>query len=99
MRVNTPKPAKLRMRFLLAALLCLALASPACHAQQTPVGVSPNSQPKAADEPGYWAFDPPTDTFSPSALLDLRYLNEKTAGETGFVRRTPDGGGFALGNG
>src|SRR4051794_33841214 len=49
-------------------------------------------------EEGTWAFAPPRDSFSPNALLDLRSLNEKTAGESGFVQRTPEGD-FALGNG
>jgi hypothetical protein len=46
-----------------------------------------------------WAFEPPRDTFSPSALLDLRSLNEKVAGQSGFVRRSADGNDFVLGNG
>ncbi len=46
-----------------------------------------------------WAFQPPDDKFTDDALLDLRYLNEKTAGQTGFVRLTKDGNGFALGDG
>jgi hypothetical protein len=48
---------------------------------------------------GTWAFTPPRDEFSPNALLDLRYLNEKEAGESGFVRRSADGNDFVLGNG
>ncbi|HOZ64821.1 MAG TPA: hypothetical protein PK497_10430 [Burkholderiaceae bacterium] len=45
-----------------------------------------------------WAFEPAQDTFSAGALLDLRSLNEKTAGETGFVR--VDGkGDFVRGDG
>ena len=35
----------------------------------------------------------------PRALLDLRYLNEKEAGQSGFVRLTADGDGFVLGDG
>ncbi|MCY2929449.1 MAG: hypothetical protein NTV86_08130 [Planctomycetota bacterium] len=46
-----------------------------------------------------WAFTPPRDTFSPEAVLDLRDLNEKTAGESGFVSRSADGNDFVLGNG
>lgn len=45
-----------------------------------------------------WAFDPPRDTFRPDAILDLRYLNEKVAGETGYVRADANGD-FVLGNG
>jgi len=78
------------MRHLLAglALCCWAFipgASPA-RASEIP-------------ENGSWAFHYPADKFEPTALLDLRWLNEKTAGESGFVRLTPDGSGFALGNG
>jgi hypothetical protein len=46
-----------------------------------------------------WDFKPPEDTFSADALLDLRDLNEKVAGESGFITRSADGNGFALGNG
>ena len=45
---------------------------------------------------GTWAFEPASDTFG-KAVLDLRPLNEKTAGESGYVRRV--GERFALGNG
>jgi hypothetical protein len=45
-----------------------------------------------------WAFEPTKDTFSPQALLDLRYLNEKVAGESGFVKVNSEGD-FILGNG
>ncbi len=48
---------------------------------------------------GDWAFSYPADTAKPGSLLNLRSLNEKVAGETGFVRLTPDGNGFVLGNG
>ncbi len=46
-----------------------------------------------------WNFDPPKDDFSSSALMDLRFLNEKVAGESGFIRRSKDGNDFVLGNG
>ncbi len=46
-----------------------------------------------------WAFTPPEDAFSPDALMDLRDLNEKVAGESGFIARSADGNGFVLGNG
>jgi hypothetical protein len=60
-------------------------------------GVAVSADAAPAEE-GRWAFMPSRDTFSPRALLDLRSLNEKTAGESGFVRRTPDGD-LALGSG
>lgn len=46
-----------------------------CHAQAPVWGGSPT-----------WAFNPGPDAFSPQALLDLRPLNEKTAGDGGFIR-------------
>jgi hypothetical protein len=46
-----------------------------------------------------WAFTPAPDPFRDDALLDLRSLNEKQAGEKGFVRLSPDGSGFVLGDG
>jgi len=46
-----------------------------------------------------WAFDPEADAFATDAVLDLRYLNEKTAGEHGFIRLSPDGEGFVRGDG
>ncbi len=52
----------------------------------------------SAEPPGTWAFDPPADTFSPAALLDLRRLNEPVAGESGFVKVGADGG-FVRGDG
>ncbi len=55
-------------------------------------------QPTRADDDA-WAFHPLQDTFDSSALLDLRSLNEKNAGENGYVRLSPDGNDFVLGNG
>lgn len=52
----------------------------------------------AGDEPGRWAFNPTPDDFRPDALLDLRSLNEKTAGEAGFLKVDADGD-FLLGSG
>jgi hypothetical protein len=48
---------------------------------------------------GTWAFNYPHHGPSARPLLDLRYLNEKEAGQSGFVQLTPDGNGFALGDG
>jgi len=57
----------------------------------------------AASEPAFgsdaWAFQPPRDEFSAESLLDLRGLNEKFAGEHGFVGRSRDGNDFAFGDG
>ena len=53
---------------------------------------------QTGNDTGTWPFLYPDDT-RPNCLLNLRYLNEKSAGETGFIRLSPDGDGFALGNG
>lgn len=50
---------------------------------------------QAAD--GWWAFEPSLDPLTGDALLDLSYLNEKEAGEKGFLRR--NGAELALGDG
>lgn len=46
-----------------------------------------------------WAFQPPRDEFSPDSLLDLRFLNEKFAGEHGFVSRSKEGDDFTFSDG
>jgi len=68
----------------------------------TPSGKLKPGEKEVANTPkeaGRWAFAPPKDEFSPDALFDLRGLNEKIAGESGFVTRSKDGNGFVLGNG
>jgi hypothetical protein len=52
-----------------------------------------------AKEPGTWAFQHPKDPFTTRAVLDLRYLNEKEAGETGFLKLSADGNSFVRGDG
>jgi hypothetical protein len=73
------------------AVALLAIAPAACaRAQEArPIGSTA----------GTWAFDYPGRHGSGQPLLDLRSLNEKEAGQSGFVRLTPDGNGFALGDG
>jgi len=68
----------------------------------TPGAFMPNGKLKPGErsglaDPGYFPFEPLLDPFDPEAMLDLRYLNEESAGEHGFIRR--DGLNFALGNG
>ena len=46
-----------------------------------------------------WDLNSDSDALDPTALLDLRYLNEKSAGEHGFVRLSADGNGFVRGDG
>jgi hypothetical protein len=64
----------------------------------TPNGAVKPGQKLGSADPGMWAFEPDEDEFSAKALLDLRPLNEKVAGEHGWVTMTKDGD-FALGDG
>jgi hypothetical protein len=41
----------------------------------------------------------PEDQYTANAWLDLRYLNEKEAGENGFIKLSPDGKSFVNGRG
>lgn len=40
-------------------------------------------------EAGWWPFEPDSDRFRPTPI-DLRYLNEEIAGQSGFVRKEGD---------
>ena len=46
---------------------------------------------------GYWAFDPDLDDGK--GVINLRSLNEKTAGQSGYIRRSDDGNSFVKGDG
>ena len=46
-----------------------------------------------------WDFVVGEDKYEDSAALDLRVLNEKVAGEHGFVKLSPDGNSFLRGDG
>ncbi len=61
------------------------------------VSVPPQLAAVADDQS--WPFNPPADKFTDSALLDLRYLNEKTAGEKGYIKQSADGMSFVRGDG
>ena len=57
-------------------------------------------EPIPAFKPGQaWDFVPQPDKLDPGAMLDLRWLNEKVAGEHGFIRVSPDGNSFRRGDG
>jgi hypothetical protein len=58
--------------------------------------LKPGEKSGKADE-GFFAYEPGADPFRPDAVLDLRRLNEKTAGASGHVRRKGDS--FLLGSG
>src|SRR3954471_3858982 len=64
----------------------------------TPAGSRKPGEKLGLADPGTWAFEVDDDEFSPKALFDLRGLNEKVAGEAGYVQRTPSGD-FSLGSG
>jgi hypothetical protein len=63
----------------------------------TPNGAIKPGQKFGLADAGWWAFEPDADEFRGDALLDLRHLNEKVAGESGFIKAAGDG--FQLGNG
>ncbi len=82
----------------------VALLSPLANAQtvdakSNAVESSSLEQRQQSSLLGTWPLQPPRDEFSAQALLDLRYLNEKVAGQSGFVRLSPSGNEFVLGNG
>ena len=58
--------------------------------------LKPDQRSGLAEE-GCFAWEPAVDSFGGEALLDLRNLNEKTAGQGGFLGRKGDG--FVLGSG
>jgi len=62
-----------------------------------PNGAMKPGQKLGTADTGWWAFEPDADSFGSDALLDLRGLNEKVAGESGFIKAVGDG--FQLGNG
>ena len=63
----------------------------------TPNGLTKPGQKLGTDEAGWWSFEPKTETFGKDSLIDLRYLNENEAGESGFLQADSDV--FKLGNG
>ncbi len=65
---------------------------------EKPAG-SASSLPAPPPVQGSWAFQPGRDTYDPAALLDLRSLNEKAAGEHGFIKLSADGSDFLRGDG
>jgi Cellulase (glycosyl hydrolase family 5) len=102
------KPGKFKVQFTIAggvnnsgALDCFVLTTEPFK----PVGFARPGQadtkpPEAMmSDATSWPFEPPADTFKDDALLDLRSLNEKVAGETGFVQLSADGNSFTKGDG
>lgn len=61
-----------------------------------------STTPEGIANSGTWPFaydDHSHSNNKAGALLDLRYLNEKVAGENGFVKLSVDGNSFVSGNG
>ncbi|TVQ12371.1 MAG: hypothetical protein EA368_03985 [Leptolyngbya sp. DLM2.Bin27] len=85
----------------MVALLMVACSHPRpwfLNASQTAGGIG-NPAANLVDPAQSWDFVPAVDRFSDDALLDLRYLNESVAGETGFIRQSVTGEGLVTGNG
>lgn len=55
------------------------------HGTTKPDQLAAESAKAAASQKGWFAFDPKPDPFSNTAVTDLRFLNEKFAGESGFI--------------
>jgi hypothetical protein len=60
-----------------------------------PEGIARLAKEGAAGDKGWLAFDAPDDPFKPGSGIDLRHLNEKEAGEHGFIE--VKNGRFVLG--
>ncbi len=78
--------------FSLLVIVCLASHAGSAAAQNA-ASISPASTTNS------WAFQASRDEFSSTALLDLRNLNEKVAGQHGFVARSADGNDFSFSDG
>jgi len=81
------------------AKICAALLAVVCAGLPARGAEEGGSSLAEATAQGRWAFEPRRDDFSSQSLLDLRSLNEKTAGERGFIARSKDGNDFVLGDG
>jgi hypothetical protein len=62
---------------------CFILSQAPCKARRL---MKPNESLTDAPD-GWFAFDPPVDTFDATALLDLTFLNEDEAGSKGAIVR------------
>lgn len=62
-----------------------------------PRGILKPGERSGRANPGFFAWEPDTDSFGQDALVDLSFLNEETAGESGRVRAK--GQDFVLGSG
>ncbi len=67
------------------------------NGQFKPGETNPNLVVQNPDE--MWAFKPAPDPLSQDAVLDLRHLNEETAGQHGFIGLSKDRMSFVRGDG
>ena len=83
-----------------AGMDCFVLARAAFkpNSKYKPADKVPTSMP-AFEQGKAWDFKPSEDKFDSASLLDLRSLNEKEAGEHGFIRLSQDGESFVRGDG
>jgi hypothetical protein len=58
-----------------------------------------STQARSVSSADTWTFQPGRDEFTDDALMDLRAMNEKFAGEHGFIRLSEDGESFVRGDG
>ena len=80
MSETTPQRMSSRLRFSAVSVAILAITAGAAA-----MFASNDARSAAAGDRGWFAFVPKADKFSPASGIDLRSLNEKTAGEGGFI--------------
>jgi len=87
-------------RFKLSSLGCWFVATLACLPAIFPAATAATGANRTSDTSDAWAFPAEDDRFSPEAAVDLRsLLNEKIAGERGFIRLSKDRMSFVRGDG
>src|SRR6185437_4058350 len=96
---NRCELARNRLRLIRLFSVLLLIAAPQSEAARAQDPPGNHDKPQSESPEGSWAFTPPRDEFRSDALLDLRGLNEKLAGEHGFVTRSKDGNDFAFSDG
>jgi hypothetical protein len=71
---------------LIVSVIALALPVGVMQLQAADVEATSAAAIKGSEEPGVWLpFEPGNDPFTNSPI-DLRYLNERVAGEGGFIQ-------------
>ncbi|MEB3355764.1 MAG: hypothetical protein VKK04_03400 [Synechococcales bacterium] len=94
------------LRYGILSLLTTLMVTVACT-QPNAIPIMPSLRaslmpllaPLGLSSPRTWAFEPAVDTYDGRSQLDLRFLNEAVAGESGFVHLSEDGRDFVKGDG